>query len=185
MSGVPGLSPVEAEIAGSGSGGVSTNIVQIGGTAVNPAIAATGALPIEQLVGGAAVSTANSLPTNGTAAKQSSSSDWRYPALAGGITDTSDVVLKAAAGPGFINTLGSLQIVNAAAGVNTEVVIKDGSTVIWRGYAPASIALVTQLQMVPITFDPPLYGSTNTALNFACITTASKTYVNAQGWVVG
>lgn len=103
---------------------------------------------------------------------------WKYVAATGGITNTSDVVLKTAAGAGKKNYLSSLQAVNADPQVATEIVVKDGSTVIWRGYLGPS----PQLPIVPFTFNPPLQSSANAALNFACITTASKTYVNAQGY---
>jgi len=75
----------------------------------------------------------------------------------------------------------ALQMINTDATVATEVVIKDGSTVIWRGFAPATIAAVTQPSMVQVTFDPPLLGTRNTAMNAACITTSSQTYINVQG----
>ena len=102
---------------------------------------------------------------------------WTYAAASGGITNTDDVVLKAAAGIGRANYLTSLQIVNSHASVATEVVIKDGSTVIWRAEFKA-------LGLIPtnIVFDRPLIGSQNTALNAACITTGTKTYINAQGY---
>jgi len=102
---------------------------------------------------------------------------WSYAAGSGGITNTSDVVLKAAAGIGRSNYLVSLQVVNSHASVATEVVVKDGSTVIWRAEFAA-------LGLVPtnIVFERPLIGSQNTALNAACVTTGSKTYINAQGY---
>lgn len=163
-----------------GSANLGVNLTQVLGTAVG----AANPVPASTIVNGAVVSASNPEPITGAVAKLSTSLDWKYAALTGGITDTSDVVLKAAAGVNLINTLDSLQFVNKATAVSTEVVVKDGSTVIWRGWAPASVAAVTQLQMTPVTFDPPLQSSANTALNFACITTSSATYVNAQGSVV-
>lgn len=103
---------------------------------------------------------------------------FRYVAASGGIIDTADVVLRAAPGGGFSVYLKQIQIINTHATVATEVVIKDGSTVIWRAEAPA----VMKVPMV-IEFDDPLFSSNNAALNFACITTGTKTYVNAQGFV--
>lgn len=70
----------------------------------------------------------------------------------------------------------SLTVVNAHATVATEVVIKDGSTVIHRGYAAAAGGGYT------ITFPTPLRGTANTALNAACITTGSATHVSASGF---
>lgn len=146
------------------STGAGVNIGQLGGTAVGPT---------------------NPFNVSGDVGPLVTSLDWKYAALTGGITDTSDVVLSAAAGAGLYNVLQSMQIINTDATVGTEVVVKDGSTVIWRGFAPASIALVTQPSMVEISFSPPLAGSANTAMNAACITTSSQTYINAQGTVVG
>lgn len=102
--------------------------------------------------------------------------EWSYAAAGGGITDTSDVVLKAAGGFGVSNYLTSLQICNTS-NVATEVVIKDGSTVIWRCKVGASM-----ISPATIEFPKPLVGSANTALNAACITTSSATYINAQGY---
>lgn len=178
MTGLPGLEPVET--GSSGGSTTAVNLTQVLGAAIGP----SNPVPEYPVVAGAAVSSANPMPVSGAVAKQSSSVDWKYAALTGGITDTSDVVLKAAAGASLFNTLDSLQFLNKNASTSTEIVVKDGSTVIWRGWAPATIALVTPLQMVAITFDPPLQSSANTALNFACITTSTNTYVNAQGSVV-
>lgn len=108
---------------------------------------------------------------------KSTGSDWSYAAAASGITDTSDVAIKAAVA-GQRNFLTSLQVKNTHATVATEVVVKDGSTVIWRGRCPA-----VMLTGDNINFQPPLAGSTNTALNVACITTGAAVYVSAQGYV--
>lgn len=156
--------PLPVTLAGAGSSTVATNISQYGGVAV---------------------SATNPFNVTGAVAPLVTSLDWKYAAASGGITDTSDVVLHAAAGANLYNVLQSIQIINTDATVGTEVVIKDGSTVIWRGFAPASIALVTQESLVNLTFSPPLSGSANTAMNAACITTSSQTYINAQGTVVG
>lgn len=102
---------------------------------------------------------------------------WSYAAASGGITNTADVAIKAAAGAGYCNYLVSLFFQNSSA-TSTEVVVKDGSTVIWRGYARAA-----DVSDFYVGFEPPLCGSANTALNVACITNATATYVNAQGFV--
>lgn len=109
---------------------------------------------------------------------------WSYAAASGGIENTSDVPIKAAAGIGRSNYIRSLQLVNTDASVGTEVVLKDGSTVIWRTYLPA-MAASTVPTGVDVKFDPPLVGSQNTALNLACITDSAKVYANAQGFVGG
>jgi len=102
---------------------------------------------------------------------------WSYAAASGGITGTSDVALTAAAGAGISNYIETLTVQNSHATTSTEVVLKDGSTVIWRGYARAANANDLQIR-----FSPPLYGTPNTALNVACITNTTATYVNAQGF---
>jgi len=103
--------------------------------------------------------------------------DWQYAGAAGGITGTADVVLKAAAAAGVRNYVTSIDLRNAHATVATEVVIKDGATVIWRQLLPAAMATP-----VDITFPTPLRGTAATAVNFACLTTGAQVYVNAQGY---
>jgi len=107
---------------------------------------------------------------------KSTGSDWSYAAASGGITDTSDVAVKAAVA-GQRNFLTSLQLKNTHATVTTEVVVKDGSTVIFRTRTPA-----VMLTGDVINFQPPLVGTANTALNVAAITTGAAVYVNAQGY---
>jgi hypothetical protein len=101
--------------------------------------------------------------------------EWSYAAASGGITNTTDVALAAAAGAGLRRYVTSIGISNASA-VATEVVLKDGATVIWRGYVAASAPLTH------IDFSNPLKTSANAALNVACITTSSAIYINAQGY---
>lgn len=104
---------------------------------------------------------------------------WAYAAASGGITDTADVTLVAAAGAGKANYLTSLQVMNSSA-TATEVVIKSSSTVLWRARFGASM-----IQPVSVDFLRPLIGANNTALTAACITNATVTYVNAQGYQDG
>jgi hypothetical protein len=107
----------------------------------------------------------NSIPEN----------EWQYAAESGGITDTADNVLIAAAGAGIKNYLTGLSVANANATVS-EVVIKDGATVIWRMYLDANAPIQS------IEFVTPLQSSANTALKVACIKTGTRTYINAQGY---
>lgn len=102
---------------------------------------------------------------------------WSYAAGSGGITDTSDVALAAAPGVGKSNYLTGMQLANTSA-TATEVVVKDGSTVIWRTKVGASM-----IAPVNITFERPIYASNNAALNAACVTGATVTYINAQGYI--
>lgn len=103
--------------------------------------------------------------------------DWQYAGVAGGITGTADVVLKAAAAAGIRNYVTSIDVRNAHATVATEVVIKDGATVIWRQLLAAAMPAP-----VEIIFPTPLRGTAATAMNFACLTTGAQVYVNAQGY---
>lgn len=101
-------------------------------------------------------------------------SDWSFAPAAPAIT-VADVVLKAAGAAGIRNYVTGVQMVNSSATVATEIVIKDGLTVIWRGFAAIGAIL-------NIVFPSPLRGTAATALNFACITTGANVYVNAQGY---
>lgn len=107
---------------------------------------------------------------------QSSSPTWVYAAASGGITDTADVALKAAA-INKVNYISTIVYQNKHATTGTEVVIKDGSTVIARYWAPAAM-----LYPAVIDVDGALRSSVNTALNAACITTGTATYVNVVGY---
>jgi len=102
--------------------------------------------------------------------------EWQYAAASGGIVNTADNVLIAAAGANIKNYLTGLSVANANA-TASEIVIKDGaSTVIWRMYLAANAPIQS------IKFVTPLQSSANTALNVACITTGTQTYINAQGY---
>ena len=103
--------------------------------------------------------------------------DWQTAAAAGGIITTTDVVLRAAAAAGIRNYVTSIDLRNAHPTVATEVVIKDGATVIWRQLLAAAMPAP-----VEITFPTPLRGTAATAMNVACITTGAQVYVNAQGF---
>lgn len=102
--------------------------------------------------------------------------NWSYVAASGGVTDANDVTLVTAPGAGRSNYLTALQLMNSSA-TATEVVIKTGSTVLWRVRLGASMTAPVQ-----IMFPRPIVGGNNTALTAACITTATVTYINAQGY---
>lgn len=101
--------------------------------------------------------------------------EWSYVAAANGITNSSDVVLAAAAGSGLRRYLTSIQIKNANSNYG-EVVIKDGSTIIWRGYLPPNM-----VNADVITFSDPIKTSANAALSVA-VAGGAQVYVNAQGY---
>jgi len=101
---------------------------------------------------------------------------WSY-AVSAAITNTADNAVTAAGGAGIRSYCTGVQVFSGSA-TATQVVLKDGSTVIWRGYLPAS-ATAAPVQCV---FNPPIRTTANTALNFACITTGTSTIVSAQGY---
>lgn len=102
-------------------------------------------------------------------------STWSYATANGGVTDTADDEARAAVAS-TRHYVTSVQVINAHDSTGTEVVIKDGSTVLWRGWAEQTGGGVSA------KFDPPLRGTANTAINVANITNASKTYFNLQGF---
>lgn len=167
VTGVPSIGGQSAH-----SAAASGNPVQIGGvvaTAVSTAEVAGDMCRLQMTTGGAAVVRQYAPPEL----------DWSYAAASGGITNTTDVVIKAAAGASIRNYLTSISVTNASATISTEVVVKDGATVIWRGFVGTSALLNSA---VNVTFPTPLKSTANTALNVACITTGSAVYVNAQGY---
>ena len=103
--------------------------------------------------------------------------EWSYAAISGGTVDTTDVPLKTAAGAGLRNYVTDGDLINKST-TATEYVLKDGATVIWRTYLPASMTVA-----IPVHFSSPRKTSANTALNGACITTGAAVYANWSGHV--
>lgn len=102
---------------------------------------------------------------------------WTYAAASGGITNTTAVTLIAAQGAGKCAYLQSLQVINAHASTGTEVIVKTGSTVLFRQWAGSGG------NGFVIDFDRPLASAANTSITVECGTTGTTTYVNAQGFV--
>lgn len=100
---------------------------------------------------------------------------WSY-ASAAAVTDTADDEAKAAGAAGVRHYITGVQVFNGHDTTGTEVVIKDGSTVLWRGWAEQTGGGCSA------RFDPPLRGTAATAVNVANITTSSSTYFNLQGF---
>jgi len=90
------------------------------------------------------------------------------------ITNTSDTAVITAGAAGVRNYITSITVANSSA-VASVVELKDGSTVIWRGYAPAT-------NQISINFPTPLKGTYATAINVAMLTTATNTYVTCTGF---
>ena len=164
------VTSVEARVSNSAYEGftASTSIVAIGlegRTSSKTSVTSGQAVRPISTVDGRQIVRLNSIPEN----------EWQYAAASGGITNTTDAVLVAAAGASIKNYLTGLSLANANA-TATEVVVKDGSTVIWRMYLAANAPIQS------IKFVTPLQSTANAALNVACITTGSQTYINAQGY---
>lgn len=112
-----------------------------------------------------------------------SSTFWNYAAVSGGIvSSTADVAIKAAAGASVRNYLCTLDISHDLLSAATEIVAKDGATVIWRARLQTP-AIDIGGGAGKITFSPCLRGTANTALNVALITSVTGgVYVNATGY---
>lgn len=101
-------------------------------------------------------------------------STWAYASPAA-VTDTADDVAKANAS-GLRNYITGIQVFNSHDTQGTAVVIKDGSTVIWQGWAEQAGGGCSA------KFDPPLRGTANTAVNVANVTSGAATFFNLQGF---
>ena len=98
---------------------------------------------------------------------------WSYAGVTGGIVDTADVVLMAAPGVGKRIVLTSLQVHNSSA-TSSEIVLKSGATVIWRGYVPNVMTMMQNIVM-------SLRAAENTPLTFAVLVSGTATRISAQG----
>ena len=148
------------------SGATGVNVVGLRGETTDPAVVdAADAVQALATLTGKQVTQPHALPGE----------SWQYAGVSGGITDTADDVAKAAVAS-TRNYVTELQVINGHATVSTEVVVKDGATVIWRGWAQAAGGGCSA------KFATPLRGSVNTAINVAAITTGSKIYFNLQGF---
>lgn len=162
--GVNVLSTVAPSVTAVGGQARNTNgaapVLVATGLSANPTVVTTGCgVDLLATLIGALVARPYSIPE----------ADWQYAAAAGGITGTTDVVLKAAAAAGVRTYVTSIDVRNAHASVATEVVIKDGATVIWRQLLPAAMSAP-----VEISFPTPLRGTAATAVYFACLTTRAQ-----------
>ena len=109
--------------------------------------------------------------------------EWSYVAASGGITNTTTPVdLVGGAGSGVRNYVTSLQLYSDTLGTATEIIIRDGAggSILWRSKIGTAGTGGTQ----NIRFHPPIRGSTNTLMQFACVTATGtgSIYVNAQGY---
>lgn len=111
---------------------------------------------------------------------------WQYAAASGGIvSSTADVAVKTAAGAGVRNYVCGIDIAHDALGGATELVIKDGASVMWRGRLQTA-AVDSSNGSGAIVFSPCLRGSANTAVNVAAISSVTGgIYVNLRGYTGG
>jgi hypothetical protein len=101
--------------------------------------------------------------------------DWQF-ACAAPVTTAVDTAAKAAGAAGIRNYVTNVQFINTGA-TATEVTVKDGSTVVWRGFAPANMT-----SMYDCHFLTPLKGTAATAMNFGVVTAGGNVYFNLQGY---
>ena len=109
--------------------------------------------------------------------------EWSYSAASGGITNTTTPVdIAGAAGSGIRNYVTSLQLYSDTLGTATEIILRDGTggSILWRSKIDTAGTGGTQ----NIRFHPPIRGSSNTLMQFACVTATGtgSIYVNAQGY---
>lgn len=102
---------------------------------------------------------------------------WTYAAVAGGIVNSTAVVIKAALNTSHRNVLTRLQLSNGG-GTGTEVILTDSGGTLWRDYLAAGASKT-------VDFNPPLRAAANSALSITLsAATGAAVYANAQG-VVG
>ncbi len=101
--------------------------------------------------------------------------EWSFACAAGGVINTTDVVLAAAAGAGLRRYVCFDAVIQQLCGRN------GSRSQRWSHYHLAR-ALPANAPMSEIIFENPLRTTANAALNFACITTAAAVYINAQGY---
>jgi hypothetical protein len=109
-------------------------------------------------------------------------STWSYAAAANGIIDAVAVAAKAAVADKR-HYVRSVQLANSDATVATEFTISTASTVLFRTFLPAGRpASLTAIPAYGLTFDPPLRGGVNEAINIQAVTTSGEVYANLQGY---
>lgn len=186
MSGLPGLEPVEASIAGSGGSGVSTNITAIGGTAVQSTSAAQGALPVEQIdpATGLPASILSTVPITaypfGATAVQASSGN-----VAASVASATLPAVSAKT-----NYLASFDVTGTGATLGSAVTVTvtgilGGTKSYTFGVVAGALLPCPELARV---FNPPLQGSgTNVAIVVSCPslgTGNTNACANIEGFVV-
>lgn len=109
----------------------------------------------------------------------SAGNDWQYAAAASGITNSTTTVQVTAAGATNIrNYMTSLDVMWETLATASELVVLDGSTVIYRTKLPTAAGQRT------ISFPTPLRGTAVTAMSVQMLTASATgaVYINAQGY---
>lgn len=100
--------------------------------------------------------------------------DWQFASAV--LTASGAAAIQGAQGANIRTYCTGIQYQNTSV-TATEIQILDNATVIWRGYAPASM-----LMPAVVEFLNPLQGSANVAFNVNIVTTTVNVYFNAQGF---
>jgi hypothetical protein len=108
-------------------------------------------------------------------------SNWQYVSPSE-IADTDDDEVAPAV-TGKRNHVSGLSLSNTDAAVATYVVLKSGSTVIWKGHLAPYIAAAPGAHIRDVTFAKPLEGGVGEAINVACLTTSAQVTACVQGFV--
>jgi hypothetical protein len=110
----------------------------------------------------------------------SAENDWRFVSNPNGIVNTTTAVTIRSAGAANIkNYITAIDIFSEPLTNATELVIRDGATIIWRTKIPTS-----GISLTNIIFPTPLRGSAATAMEVATLTASGSgaVYFNAQGY---
>jgi carbamoylphosphate synthase small subunit len=96
--------------------------------------------------------------------------------VTGDMTTTADLVLQAATAS-YRNYVTDFSYQNTGA-TATFVVIKDVGVVVWKGFAPANMAVPAVVSLC----SPLRANAVNTAFNAACLTAGAAVSFNACGY---
>lgn len=99
---------------------------------------------------------------------------WSYAGPANGINVSTAIELSPAV-VGQRKYLTGLDISNSAI-TGTDVVLLDGSTIVWR------IAVGGSMLGRQLTFPTPIRSSVGASLSVRCLTAGAAVYFNAQGY---
>ncbi len=159
--------------AGAHDAAASGNPVQVGGVVRT-------AIPTTLVAGDTSRLT---MTTNGNLLIASAEPENYFQTTTGStaITATTDNVIITSGGASIRNYLVSMHLYNTSISVSTVVYVKDISTIIWAGALPAYTS-ASPNSKIEIKFAPPLRGTANSTMNFACATSGASVYANFQGF---